>query len=300
MTPMPLHLHRLFSLALSASMLAFSAIAATPAATKPAAKPAAKSAPKPAPRAVQRPTAKATPAASRRQADNTAKGLALATATVEAISAGQLDVAARVLTGAADCEFNQRITVLALDGQPGYFTVSHQGRHYRMLPRETSTGAVRLEDPANGVVWLQIPAKSMLMNARRGQRMVDSCLHAEQRAALAAVTEAGQGIGIVTPLASVPPVATVAPAVAVVPALGASAPATSASAPAVSAPADSAPAPAVSAPAPAASAPAAAASAPAPVVPASPAASMQAPLAPSPPAAVDATPTAPAPAASAP
>ena len=96
-------------------------------------------------------------------------------------------------------EFNQRVTVQALDGQPGLFTVSHQGRHYRMLPRETTTGAVRLEDPANGIVWLQIPAKSMLMNARRGQRMVDSCMHAEQRAAVAAATEAGQGIGIVAP-----------------------------------------------------------------------------------------------------
>lgn len=291
---MPLHLHRLCGLALSACalLLAASAMAANPAtnkpATKPAAKPAAKSAAKPAPRPVPRTTVKARPAAGLQRADNSAKGLALATATVEAISAGQLDVAARVLTGAADCEFNQRITVAALQGQPGYFTVSHQGRHYRMLPRETSTGAVRLEDPANGIVWLQIPAKSMLMNARRGQRMVDSCMHAEQRAAVAAVTEAGQGIGIVAPMAPVPPVAAVAPAVAVVPAIGASAPAGNASAPAdnASAPADNASAPA--------------AGALAPVLPATPAGSTPAPVAPTPPPAADAAPTTPAPAASAP
>ena len=109
-----------------------------------------------------------------------------------------------MLTGVSDCEFNQRIQVHPVDGQPGYFTVSHRGRHYHMLPRETATGAVRLEDPANGIVWLQIPAKSMLMNARRGQRMVDSCMHADQRAAVNAATaagaaggQAGQGIGIV-------------------------------------------------------------------------------------------------------
>ena len=273
MTPMPLHLHRLFSLALTASALslAVSGMAATPAATKPATKPAAK----PATKAVQRPTAKAAPAASRQQADNTAKGLALATATVEAISTGQLDVAARVLTGAADCEFNQRITVAALHGQPGYFTVSHQGRHYRMLPRETSTGAVRLEDPANGIVWLQIPAKSMLMNARRGQRMVDSCMHAEQRAAVGAVTEAGQGIGIVAPVAAA------APAVAMAPGIAASSAA-------------------ASAPATAASAPATAASASALVEPATQAVSVPALVAPAPPAAADAAPPTPAPAASAP
>ena len=30
-------------------------------------------------------------------------------------------------------------------------------------------------------MWLQIPSKSMLMNSKIGQRMVDSCTHAEQR-----------------------------------------------------------------------------------------------------------------------
>lgn len=220
MTTMPLR-HRFFLVAaLTASQAwlpAGTAAAATPAAApaKATAKATAKPAAKPAPR----PASKPTPASARQQASSAAKGLALATQTAEAISAGQLDVAARVLTGPAECEFNQRITVQPLAGQPGLFTVSHQGRHYRMLPRETTTGAVRLEDPANGIVWLQIPAKSMLMNARRGQRMVDSCMHAEQRAAVAAVTDAGQGIGIVAPaLAATSAVAATVPVVLSAPA----------------------------------------------------------------------------------
>ena len=159
------------------------ALAATPAPTP--AKPAAKATVRPAAKPAPKPAARPVPATARQRADDVAKGLALATETVEAISAGQLDVAARVLTGPADCEFNQRVAVQPVDGQPGHFTVTHQGKHYRMLPRETTTGAVRLEDPVNGIVWLQIPAKSMLMNARRGQRMVDGCMHAEQRAAVA-------------------------------------------------------------------------------------------------------------------
>ncbi|HVQ04137.1 MAG TPA: hypothetical protein VMT14_11505, partial [Burkholderiaceae bacterium] len=51
----------------------------------------------------------------------------------------------------------------------------------------TSTGALRLEDKKAGIVWLQIPSKSMLMNSKVGQRMVDNCLHPEQRAAVRAV-----------------------------------------------------------------------------------------------------------------
>lgn len=85
---------------------------------------------------------------------------------------------------------DQPVRVLSVDGQPGVFTVTHKDQRYRMLPQETSTGAVRLEDKAAGMVWLQIPSKSMLMNAGIGQRLVDSCLHAEQRAVLLAVVDA--------------------------------------------------------------------------------------------------------------
>ena len=135
-------------------------------------------------------------ASPRQKLSDQAKGLALASATTEAISAEQLDIATRVLTGQADCEFKQIVQVLALPGKPGLFTVEHLGKRFVMAPRQTSTGAVRLEDPSAGVLWLQIPAKSMLRNARIGQRMVDSCLHAEQRGALLAAVDPSQALGI--------------------------------------------------------------------------------------------------------
>lgn len=195
-------LSRAAQAATSALAMAGSLLLATGAAAQQPAKPAKAAASKPA--------AKPTPATAKQKAADAAKGLALATETSEAINANQLDIAARVLTGTADCEFNQKVAVQPVEGKAGYFTVSHQGRHYRMVPRETSTGAVRLEDPVNGIVWLQIPAKSMLMNTFRGQRLVDSCMHSEQRAAVEAAKAAGQsaaqGIGIV-PQAPAMPVA---------------------------------------------------------------------------------------------
>lgn len=168
------------------------------------------------------PAAKGQPATARQRLKNEAKGLALAQETVEDISEAQLAVAARVLTGTVDCEFNQRISVTPVEGHPGHFTVGHKGMRYRMTPRETATGAVRLEDRTSGVVWIQIPAKSMLMNAKVGQRMVDSCQHAEQRVAL---HQAGTGIGIVPVAEPVAAPAAAAPvAAAVVAATAASAP----------------------------------------------------------------------------
>ena len=166
---------------------------------------------------ISKTTAAARAASPRQKLSDQAKGLALASATTEAISADQLDIAARVLTGQADCEFKQTVRVLAVPGKPGLFTVEHQGKRFVMTPRETSTGAVRLEDPAAGVVWLQIPAKSMLMNARIGQRMIDSCLHAEQRGTLLAAAGPHQTLGIELP-AEAPASAQPTPAVPAVPA----------------------------------------------------------------------------------
>ena len=238
---------------------------------------------------VAKPGKVAKPTTARQKLKSEASSLALATETAEAIDDIQRGIAARVLTGTTDCEFNQRISVLPLAGRDGFFSVIHKGQRYSMVPRETATGAVRLEDKTAGVVWLQIPTKSMLMNARAGQRMVDSCLHADQRAAVLAAAGAapGPGIGIVAraPDVAMPAIALAAAAAAAADAGAAPAPAApvvaataiatqaiatqaiatqAIAAPAVAAPADALPAAAAPAPTAAASAAAVAAELPMP------------------------------------
>ncbi len=90
--------------------------------------------------------------------------------------------AQQVYVGTAECEMKQRVHLRAIDGQPGHFELQHKKARYTLTPEPTSTGAIRLEDRKAGIVWLQIPAKSMLLNAKTGRREVDNCLHAEQRA----------------------------------------------------------------------------------------------------------------------
>jgi hypothetical protein len=109
-----------------------------------------------------------------------AKAAAATGAAAAALTPDQLAVAGRVHTGAADCEFSQSVQVEKA-GQDGWFNVSHKGKRYLMAPENTTTGAVRLEDKKTGVMWLQIANKSMLMNSKAGQRMVDNCTHPAQR-----------------------------------------------------------------------------------------------------------------------
>ena len=126
------------------------------------------------------------PTAKQQRADK-AKGKAPAAETVQRVSETQLQIADRVHTGDAACEFNQVVNLARIDGQPGHFRLTHKKVAYTVVPEETTTGALRLEDKKAGIVWLQIPSKSMLMNSKVGQRLVDNCLHPEQRAAVKAV-----------------------------------------------------------------------------------------------------------------
>ena len=178
---LPIHFRSALMRRLAALTLALACGASLPAlAQQPAAgaKPAAaKAAPKTAPK----------PATSREVLRSEAASLALAIETTEAISAAQMDVAARVLTGRADCELNQSVEVNPVTEKPGLFLVRFKGQSYVMVPEETTTGVVKLNDAKAGIVWIQIPVKSMLLNAGAGKRLVDMCMHSEQRAAVDAV-----------------------------------------------------------------------------------------------------------------
>ncbi|MEW6707409.1 MAG: hypothetical protein AB1430_21410 [Pseudomonadota bacterium] len=108
----------------------------------------------------------------------------------EVLTEGQMAAAGRVFTGRADCEFKQAVVVQPVQGQAGHFDVRFGKRSYRMVPVETTTGAVRLHDKQADVVWLQIPVKSMMMDNKAGRRLVDACQHPQQRAAVEAMEQA--------------------------------------------------------------------------------------------------------------
>lgn len=130
-----------------------------------------------------KPAVKASPAAAAAAAS--AAEAAAAEAQAAELTPGQFDAASRVLTGPITCEFGQIVQIEPVDGRPGYFKLVFKKITYTLVPNETTTGAVRLEDRKAGVVWVQIPSKSMLLNSKLGQRMVDSCLHSEQQSAVA-------------------------------------------------------------------------------------------------------------------
>lgn len=99
-------------------------------------------------------------------------------------SADQIAAAQRVLIGKYECEFKKSVLVDRNDANPGYVNLSEGRQVWVMKPVVSSTGTIRLEDTRGEALMLQIATKSMLMNVKTGQRMVDGCMHEVQRVAM--------------------------------------------------------------------------------------------------------------------
>ena len=155
------------------------------------AQPAA-SAAKPAAKEVAAPVA--SPAKPGRNPSPKSAGAKRTEYLVPAANAEQIDAAKQVYYGAYDCEFKQSVRITEDPTHLAYVRVTHGKASYLMKPVISSTGAVRLEDVRDQTLMVQISSKSMLLNVRTGQRVVDECVTPRQRelieAARAAKAEA--------------------------------------------------------------------------------------------------------------
>ena len=166
---------KLLPLVFTLGAVAFAPMAAV--AQAPAAQPAAKPASKPA----AKPAEKRAPLAR-----SAAKAVEEVTPIEEdsnvTLTEADLAVAQRVYIGQIPCELGSSVQITPAKRQ-GFFIVqvkNVRNARYYMHPVESRTGAIRLEDPKRGALWLQLGNKSMLMSQKLGARLADECMSPEQ------------------------------------------------------------------------------------------------------------------------
>jgi hypothetical protein len=133
---------------------------------------------KPAAKPTKAVAVKNAPATSRRQAIEERTPIEEPDPSVK-LNEMQLAIAKTVYTGEIQCELGAKVTVKPLK-RDGFFLVTRGINRFVMHPVESRTGAIRLEDPVRGALWLQIANKSMLMNQKEGKRLADECQSPEQ------------------------------------------------------------------------------------------------------------------------
>ncbi len=97
--------------------------------------------------------------------------LAALAATTAGHSAGGLTLS----PGVFKCELNKSVHVQKVSDDRTSAVLKWENRDYTMRAVNTNTGALRYEDSKTGMVWLMISGKSMLLNAKQGQRLADEC-----------------------------------------------------------------------------------------------------------------------------
>ena len=97
----------------------------------------------------------------------------------------QVKAAELVYYGLYDCEFQQTVSITQSAKHSAYVDVKHGKKDWLMKPVLSSTGAVRLEDVRGETLMVQISSKSMLLNVKTAQRIVDDCISPKQREMMA-------------------------------------------------------------------------------------------------------------------
>lgn len=148
-------------------------------AAKPAAKPATTAAAPAKPAPSKKPVkVSEVPPASKKQAIEEATPVSEPDPSIK-LSEMQLAIAKTVYTGEIQCELGEKVTIRPMRRE-GFFFVSRGVHRFVMHPEESRTGAIRLEDPARGGLWLQLANKSMLMSQKEGKRLADECQSPQQ------------------------------------------------------------------------------------------------------------------------
>jgi len=85
-----------------------------------------------------------------------------------------------------NCELGNKVTIYTNDGDSAHVALRWKKRLHRMTRVGTSTGASRFENTTYGLVWIGIPAKSMLLDSKANRQLANECKNADQAKPLVA------------------------------------------------------------------------------------------------------------------
>lgn len=105
------------------------------------------------------------------------------------------------------CELGNKLTIYKNEGDEKYMALRWGKRIHRMTRVGTTTGAIRFENKKTGLVWIGIPAKGILLNAKIGQQLANECKDQDQlkpKAALAPVVPGALLAPVATPAPKAP------------------------------------------------------------------------------------------------
>jgi hypothetical protein len=122
-----------------------------------------------------------TPSSNEVSKKATAKKASAAKKEAQAEDDDQPDVKGLTPT-AFNCELGNKLTIYSNAADDQQIALHWDKRMHRMNRVTTTTGAHRFENAKNGLVWIGIPAKGMLLDSKKGKQLANECKSPEQAA----------------------------------------------------------------------------------------------------------------------
>ena len=79
-----------------------------------------------------------------------------------------------------DCALGDKVTIFSNASDDKHIALRWNKRLLRLTRVDTTTGAHRFENRRQGMVWIGIPAKGILLDSKKGQQLANECKSAEQ------------------------------------------------------------------------------------------------------------------------
>jgi hypothetical protein len=83
---------------------------------------------------------------------------------------------------AFNCELGNKLTIYQHADDDQQIQLQWNKHLHHLTRVSTSTGAHRFENTKEGLVWIGIPAKGMLLDSKKGQQLANECKSADQAA----------------------------------------------------------------------------------------------------------------------
>lgn len=101
------------------------------------------------------------------------------TSTTTAAAAGRdgarQQLSLKLASGVYRCDENQRVEIQRDPRRTNQITLNWQGRRHTLQRYDSESGLPRYEDRQNGLVWIDLPWKSVLMDSDNGRPLANEC-----------------------------------------------------------------------------------------------------------------------------
>jgi hypothetical protein len=97
-----------------------------------------------------------------------------------------------------DCALGDKVTIFTKTEDDKHIELRWKSKLHHLTRVDTTTGAHRFENRRQGLVWIGIPAKGILLDSKKGEQLANDCKNQDQTKGVTATSAPAPGSSLIT------------------------------------------------------------------------------------------------------